>query len=96
MVGAGFLAVISTTNTAAQAIVAEHFRGRVMAIRVMGFTAAYPLGGLLQGWLADRFTPALVVSTAGALLLAIGLWLAWRPGWLTPLDDPPDAYAPDA
>ncbi len=95
IVGAGFLAVISTTNTAAQSIVAEHFRGRVMAIRVMGFTAAYPLGGLLQGWLADRIDPAIVVSTAGATLLGIGLWLAWRPTWLEPLDDPPDAFAPD-
>lgn len=95
VVGAGFLAVIATTNTAAQSIVAEHFRGRVMAIRVMGFTAAYPLGGLLQGWLADRIDPAIVVATAGGILLVVGLWFAWQPGWLTPLDDPPDAFAPD-
>lgn len=91
--GAGFLAIVATTNTAAQAIVAEHFRGRVMAIRVMGFTASYPLGALLQGWLADRVGPPVVVATAGAVLVAVGLWLAARPGWLAPLDDPPDAYA---
>jgi MFS family permease len=91
--GAGFLAIVATTNTAAQAIVAEHFRGRVMAIRVMGFTAAYPLGGLLQGWLADRWGPAVVVTAAGSLLVAIGVALAVRSEWLTPLDDPPEAYA---
>jgi MFS family permease len=64
-----------------------------MAIRVMGFTAAYPLGGLLQGWLADRWGPAVVVTAAGSLLVAIGVALAVRSEWLTPLDDPPEAYA---
>jgi MFS family permease len=93
MAGAGFLAIVATTNTAAQAIVVERFRGRVMAIRVMGFTASYPLGGLLQGWLADRIAPAVVIATAGALLVALGAWFVVRPAWLTPLDDPPEAYA---
>lgn len=94
--GAGFLAIVASTNTAAQAIVVEHFRGRVMAIRVMSFTAAYPLGGLLQGWLADRIAPAIVVATAGGLLVLVGLAAGLVPRWLDPLDDSAEAYATEA
>src|SRR3954470_3570187 len=42
--GACFLAVISTLNTTVQLLVDERLRGRIMAIYVMAFTAAYPIG----------------------------------------------------
>ncbi len=88
--GAGFLAVISVTNTAVQAIVTDRLRGRVMAVRIMSFTAAYPIGGLIQGVAADALSPRPVVTTAGLLLTAAGLVLATRPGLLERLDDPSD------
>ncbi len=88
--GAGFLAVISVTNTAVQDIVADRVRGRVMATRVMTFTAAYPLGGLLQGWLADVWGPRPTVVTAGLVLLVASLVLRSRGELLARLDDPPD------
>ena len=92
-VGAGFLAVISTTNTAVQMIVADEMRGRVMSIRVMGFTLSYPIGSLIQGALADAIGPRVTVAGAGTILLAVALYLASKPKLLAALDhddDTPD------
>ena len=96
VVGGGFLAVISTTNTAVQTIVADHIRGRVMAVRIMAFTGAYPIGALVQGWIADRVGARPTVAGAGILLVLAALWFASRPGLLDRLDDPhDDAIAAD-
>ncbi|MDY7102025.1 MAG: MFS transporter [Actinomycetota bacterium] len=88
--GGGFLAVISTTNTAVQVIVADHIRGRVMAFRIMAFTGAYPLGALVQGWLADQIGARATVGGAGAILLGAAVALASRPALLGRLDDAHD------
>ena len=85
-VGAGFLAVIATTNTAVQLIVADHMRGRVMSARVMGFTLAFPLGSLAQGILADIWGPRATVVLAGASLLAVAIFLGAKPAVLATLD----------
>jgi len=90
VVGGGFLAVISATNTAVQVIVADRMRGRVMALRIMAFTGAYPVGALLQGWLSDVIGPRGTVAGAGGILIAVALALAARPRLLTRLDDPHD------
>ena len=91
VVGAGFLTVISTTNTAVQIIVADRVRGRVLAFRIMAFTGAYPLGALIQGSIADVVGPRPTVAGAGLILMAIGLYLGlMRPTLLNRLDDPHD------
>ena len=72
--GACFLAVISTLNTSVQLLVDERLRGRVMAIYVMAFTAAYPVGSLVQGWVADQIGAVATTSTAATLLLVITVW----------------------
>lgn len=88
--GGGFLAVISASNTAVQAIVADRVRGRVMAVRIMSFMAAYPVGGLLQGWAADYWGPRRTVAGAGVGLLLCGVALRRNRTLLHRLDDPPD------
>lgn len=88
--GAGFLAIVATTNTAVQSIVADPMRGRVMATRIMTFTGAFPLGALIQSSLADLVSPRLVVSGSAVLLLAAAAVLVGTPGLLARLDDPPD------
>ncbi len=91
--GAGFLAVISTTNTSVQMIVADEMRGRVMSARVMAFTLSFPLGSLLQGLLADQVGPQWTVSGAGVILLLAAAFLLRRPDLLDALDaedDTPD------
>lgn len=90
-VGAGFLAVIATTNTAVQMIVADSMRGRVMSARVMGFTLAFPLGSLVQGILADLIGPQTTVALSGGCLLAFAIFLATRPALLRTLDATTDA-----
>ena len=92
-VGVGFLTVVATSNTSIQTIVADHMRGRVMATRVMGFTAAYPLGALIQGTLSDHVGPRATVTGAGLMLLVIACWLATRTELLAHLDDGPDRTA---
>lgn len=92
-VGAGFLAVIATTNTAVQLIVADAMRGRVMSARVMGFTLAFPLGSLIQGILADMLGPQTTVVASGTILLGFAVYLASKPVLLAHLDrddDTPD------
>jgi MFS family permease len=90
VVGGGFLVVISATNTSVQVIVADHMRGRVMALRIMAFTGAYPLGALLQGSISDVIGPRQTVAGAGGILLLAALWLGSRPALLHRLDDDHD------
>lgn len=75
VIGASFLSIVSGVITSMQLSVADEFRGRVMALRMMLFVLSFPIGGLVQGWLADRVGPQAVVAGAGALLLAIAAFL---------------------
>ena len=84
--GAGYLAVVSTLMTTMQLLVDEQMRGRVLAIYFMGFTGAYPLGSLIQGWVADRVGAPATTTTAGLLLLGLVVWLRVRPGLLASLE----------
>ncbi|MCD4534316.1 MFS transporter [Nocardioides sp. cx-169] len=98
LVGASFLAVVSTANTAIQLIVADQVRGRVLAVRIMIFTASFPLGALAQGWLSDRIGPQATVAGSALVLGAVALaFSAWRGGAvLARLDDPPDRGDPSS
>lgn len=89
--GAGFLAVVATTNTAIQLIVADEMRGRVMSARIMGFTLAFPLGSLAQGVLADAVGPQVTVTAMGLCLLAFALSLSLGSTALDGLDRTDDA-----
>ncbi len=91
--GAGFLAVVATTNTAVQLIVADEMRGRAMSVRIMGFTLAFPLGAVLLGVLADLIGPQISVIGVGAVLVVVAVALSTRPDLLATLDrldDTPD------
>ena len=92
LVGGSFLAVISAANTSIQVIVADHVRGRVIALRIMVFTAANPVGAVVQGYVSDVVGPRPTVVGAGVLLMLVTVWLAHRRGRLSlmRLDDPHD------
>jgi predicted MFS family arabinose efflux permease len=46
-----------------------------MAIYVMAFTAAYPLGSLLQGAAADHLGAPATTTVAACTLLAVTIWV---------------------
>jgi predicted MFS family arabinose efflux permease len=73
--GACFLAVVSTLNTTVQLLVDERLRGRIMAIYVMAFTAAYPIGSLIQGAAADHLGAPATTTIAACVLLAATVWV---------------------
>ena len=92
-VGFGFLMTISSGNTAVQLIVAQHLRGRVMAVRLMAYMIATPLGALAFGAVSDSAGPRTAMVLAGVLLLALTGWLFTAGGSrrLARVDDPQDA-----
>ncbi|MBT8240647.1 MAG: MFS transporter [Acidimicrobiia bacterium] len=91
LAGTGFMMIVVTSNTAVQSIVNEQIRGRVMAIRIMTFTGSFPVGALVQTRLSDATSPRPVVTSAGAIVLAIELILTLtQRRRLAHLDDPPD------
>lgn len=73
--GACFLAIVSSLNTTVQLLVDERLRGRIMAIYVMSFTAAYPIGSLVQGAVADRIGAPATTSSAAVALLGVTIWV---------------------
>jgi MFS family permease len=85
--GGAYLAVASTLNTAVQLQVDEEMRGKVLALYLMTFTAAYPLGSLIQGWLAEHVGARTAVAGAGALLVLVTLVVRFRTNNFARLDD---------
>jgi MFS family permease len=86
VIGLAYLAVASVLITSIQLAVDDEFRGRVLALYVMVFTGAYPLGSLLQGIATDHFGVRAVVGVAGVLLLGYAAILASRPAAVGVLD----------
>jgi predicted MFS family arabinose efflux permease len=86
VIGLAYLAVASVLITSIQLAVDDEFRGRVLALYVMVFTGAYPLGSLIQGIATDHFGVRAVVGVAGALLLGYAAILASRPAAVRVLD----------
>lgn len=74
-IGACFLTVVASINTATQMIVADAYRGRVLALRLMVFTAAAPLGSLAWGAVADALGPRASMGIAGLLMAVVTLRL---------------------
>ncbi len=52
----------------------------------MGFTLAFPLGSLAQGFLGDLIGPQATVIASGSVLLLFAMYLASRPTLLQTLD----------
>lgn len=91
--GAGYLVISSTANTAIQLLVSEDMRGRVLALYVMAFSGGFPIGALVEGRLADAVGVRLTVAVAGLGLAVVALSLVAR-GSAAALDDEPSAPLP--
>lgn len=69
VVGICFLAVHSAAQNTVQMLVAEQFRGRVLAIMLMAAGGSNALGLFVQGVLVDVTSPRFTVGLASGLLL---------------------------
>ncbi|MDQ1446486.1 MAG: hypothetical protein QOI20_2950 [Acidimicrobiaceae bacterium] len=87
LAGMGYLAAVASLQTTVQVLVAESLRGRVLAVYLMTFTAAYPLGALVQGWLADRIGARATIGSAATILVVLGVSLLIRPRASRQMDD---------
>lgn len=85
--GGFFLVVVANLNTSVQLLVPEELRGRVLAVYIMGFTAAYPVGSLVQATLAESLGARPVTIGAGLLLLCVGVGLNLNRRLLRSLDE---------
>jgi MFS family permease len=81
-VGATYLGCLSGFNTIAQLRTPAALRGRVMSVNMVILGTLYPIGSVLQGWVADsaglRATTAVAAVVLGAAVLALR---TLRPGF---------------
>jgi len=82
VMGAAFLACVSSVNTNLQTAVPPELRARVMSLFVLAFLGMMPFGALLFGWLGDLIGPSYAVTTGAVVLLAYSLVLLARPSLL--------------
>jgi MFS family permease len=89
-VGASYLCCLSSFTTVAQLRAPAELRGRVMSGLMVLLGVLYPLGSIMQGWLADGI--GLRATTAGAAIILAGTLVAMRvlrPGFDAEVRDPP-------
>ena len=72
VLGIAYFAVVTSLSTVLQEHLADHMRGRVMALWIMAFGGTVPLGVLAGGAIASRtsITAVVLFGAAVALLLA--------------------------
>ncbi len=78
--GVFFMALFSISFSIVQLSVPDALRGRVVSIYMVALRGGGPIGGLVAGALADRFSASSVMATNGVLLavIASGLLLFKR------------------
>jgi MFS family permease len=97
VVGALYLAGLSSFTTIAQQRSPAHLRGRVLSLNAMLLGTVYPAAAALQGALADRFGLRKVTAGSAILMLVVLAGVkAIRPGWSNAVDAPLPGLEPAA
>ena len=97
LVGLLYIGILAGTNTVVQLWAPAEFRGRILSLYLVALGSIYPVGGLLQGWIADRIGLPLTTTVFAAGMVALLLyWRLRRPGLLEPLMDPETDLLPAA
>jgi MFS family permease len=73
LLGAAAVTFIASINSTIQLAVSAEMRGRVMALFSIVFLGSTPIGGPLAGWLAEAYSPRVILVLAGIS----GLCAAW-------------------
>lgn len=79
LIGAAFLAAMSTFNSVIQLLAPDSLRGRILAVRHMVFSTSVAAGSLLAGFLADALGVQTAFMLLGAVLLLTALVLLCAP-----------------
>ena len=88
-VGFGYICVLSGLNTVVQLRAPVETRGRILSIYMMALGLVYPLGAVVQGWLADTFGIRAVTFWGALILFGLLVVAAFvRPPVFTNLADP--------
>ncbi|MEY4339878.1 MAG: hypothetical protein RLZ14_1728, partial [Actinomycetota bacterium] len=86
LVGGCYMGTLSTFSTIGQTQTPVEARGRVMAINNAMLGTLYPVGAVLQGWLADRVGLRAVTVASGVVMAAVLAAVAvFRRGFADPL-----------
>ena len=89
VVGVIYIGVLSGLSNVVSLWAPAVLRGRIISLFLVALGAVYPVGGLVQGWVADRIGLAETTCLgAGALLVVLAVWRIARPEGLQPLTDP--------
>ncbi|MEY2474106.1 MAG: hypothetical protein QOK28_3435 [Actinomycetota bacterium] len=89
VVGALYIGVLSGLSNVVSLWAPTELRGRILSLYLVALGAIYPVGGLFQGWIADKIglTETTVIG-AGALVAIVVTWQIVAPASLHPLTDP--------
>ena len=71
--GACIVAFISLYSSLVQLTTTDAMRGRVMSIFMLAFRGGMPLGNLLAGWVAQRWSISVALAINGAVLAVVAL-----------------------
>jgi MFS family permease len=94
VVGALYLASLSTFTTIAQQRAPAEYRGRVLSVNNVVLGSLYPLGAFVQGYLADHFgLRAVTAGSAIVMLVVLAAVRILRPGYTKAVDSPFAAVA---
>jgi predicted MFS family arabinose efflux permease len=71
LAGACIVGVISLYSSLVQLITADSMRGRVMSIFMLAFRGGMPIGNLVAGYVAQRWSISIALAVNGTVLAAI-------------------------
>ena len=76
--GFGLILYVASTNTLLQLTTEDRFRGRIMSLYTFMFIGTAPIGALMCGGIAQRWSAPVATSVSAAVLLAGALWVSYR------------------
>lgn len=89
LVGGFYIGILSGLNTVVQLRAPTAFRARVLSLYFVALGSIYPIGGLIQGAIADRVGLGVTTTAAAGIFVAFLAVVAFtRPSLLRALDDP--------
>jgi MFS family permease len=78
LAGFGLILYVATTNILIQMSTEDRYRGRIMSLYTLMFVGTAPIGSLVSGSIAQRFSAPIATSLSAAVLLGGALWMYLR------------------